>query len=130
LSDLSRKAWQSGWGDQLRALTPLGRIPAPVELAGTAMFLATDDAAHMTGSYMVADSGYNMVGAHERTVGGQGRDGGAQGRLRGPPHPGHTSPGRPGPTGIIIRLPIRSMIVSLRKIRLYWRKLYHIEGVA
>jgi len=60
---LGRQDWQSGRGDQLRALTPMGRIPGPAEVAGAALFLATDDAAHMTGGYMVADGGYNMVGA-------------------------------------------------------------------
>ena len=60
---LGRQNWQSGRGDQLRSLTPLGRIPGPAQLAGTALFLASDDAAHMTGGYMVADGGYNMVGA-------------------------------------------------------------------
>src|SRR5579862_8581522 len=60
---LARQDWQSGRGDQLRSLTPMGRIPGPAELAGPALFLATDDASHMTGEYMVADGGYNMVGA-------------------------------------------------------------------
>jgi NAD(P)-dependent dehydrogenase (short-subunit alcohol dehydrogenase family) len=60
---LGREDWKNGRGDQLRSLTPLGRIPGPAELAGTALFLATDDASHMTGGYMVADGGYNMVGA-------------------------------------------------------------------
>jgi 3-oxoacyl-[acyl-carrier protein] reductase len=60
---LRRQDWKSGRGDQLRGMTPMGRIPAPAELAGTALFLATDDAAHMTGGFMVADGGYNMVGA-------------------------------------------------------------------
>jgi len=60
---LGRKDWQSGRGEQLRSLTPMGRIPGPAELAGPALFLATDDAAHITGTYMVADGGYNMVGA-------------------------------------------------------------------
>jgi NAD(P)-dependent dehydrogenase (short-subunit alcohol dehydrogenase family) len=60
---LGREDWKSGRGDQLRALTPMGRIPGPAELAGTALFLATDEAHHMTGSYLVADGGYNMVGA-------------------------------------------------------------------
>ena len=36
---LGRKDWQSGRGDQLRSLTPMGRIPGPAELAGTALFL-------------------------------------------------------------------------------------------
>lgn len=60
---LGRADWKSGRGDQLRKLTPMGRIPGPAELAGTALFLASDDAAHMTGGYLVADGGYNMVGA-------------------------------------------------------------------
>ncbi|WP_426592401.1 SDR family NAD(P)-dependent oxidoreductase [Cellulomonas sp. McL0617] len=60
---LGRKDWQSGRGDQLRAMTPMGHIPGPAEVAGAALFLATDDAAHITGTYMVADGGYNMVGA-------------------------------------------------------------------
>jgi NAD(P)-dependent dehydrogenase (short-subunit alcohol dehydrogenase family) len=60
---LGREDWRSGRGDQLRALTPMGRIPGPAELAGAALFLATDDAFHMTGGYLVADGGYNMVGA-------------------------------------------------------------------
>lgn len=62
-STLNRRDWQSGRAEQLRGMTPMGRIPAPAELAGTALFLATDDAAHMTGGYLVADGGYNMVGA-------------------------------------------------------------------
>jgi 3-oxoacyl-[acyl-carrier protein] reductase len=60
---LGRQDWQSGRGDQLRAMTPMGRIPGPAELAGTALFLATEDAAHITGSFLLADGGYNMVGA-------------------------------------------------------------------
>ncbi|MEU8136490.1 SDR family NAD(P)-dependent oxidoreductase [Streptodolium elevatio] len=60
---LGRQDWQSGRGEQLRANTPLGRIPGPEELAGAALFLATDDAAHVTGGFLVADGGYNMVGA-------------------------------------------------------------------
>ncbi len=60
---LSRDDWSSGRGDEMRAKTPMGRIPGPDELAGTALFLATDDASHMTGGYLVADGGFNMVGA-------------------------------------------------------------------
>lgn len=60
---LERSDWKAGRGDQLRSLTPMGRIPGPAELAGTALFLASDDASHITGGYLVADGGYNMVGA-------------------------------------------------------------------
>jgi NAD(P)-dependent dehydrogenase (short-subunit alcohol dehydrogenase family) len=60
---LGREDWKSGRGEQLRNDTPLGRIPRPEELAGTALFLATEDANHITGSFMVADGGYNMLGA-------------------------------------------------------------------
>ncbi|MFN3218404.1 MAG: SDR family NAD(P)-dependent oxidoreductase [Acidimicrobiales bacterium] len=60
---LAREDWQTGRAEKLASMTPMGRIPGPAELAGTALFLATDDAGHMTGGYMVADGGYNMVGA-------------------------------------------------------------------
>ncbi len=60
---LSREDWKSGRGEQLKKMTPMGRIPGPADYAGAALFLATDDANHMTGGYMVADGGYNMVGA-------------------------------------------------------------------
>jgi 3-oxoacyl-[acyl-carrier protein] reductase len=60
---LGRKDWQSGRDDHLRSLTPMGRIPKPEAIAGTALFLATPDADHITGTYMIADGGYNVVGA-------------------------------------------------------------------
>jgi 3-oxoacyl-[acyl-carrier protein] reductase len=60
---LNREDWKSGRGDTLRKLTPMGRIPGPEELAGAALFLATEDAAHITGGFLIADGGYNMVGA-------------------------------------------------------------------
>ena len=60
---LGRQDWQSGRGDQLRSMTPMGHIPGPAEIAGTALFLATEDAEHITGTYLIADGGYNMVGA-------------------------------------------------------------------
>jgi 3-oxoacyl-[acyl-carrier protein] reductase len=60
---LAREDWQSGRKEKLVAATPAGRIPAPEELTAAALFLATDDAAHMIGTYVVADGGYNMIGA-------------------------------------------------------------------
>lgn len=60
---LGREDWKTGRAEKLRSMTPMDHIPGPAEIAGTALFLATDDAHHMTGGYMVADGGYNMVGA-------------------------------------------------------------------
>ena len=60
---LARQDWTSGRAEKLRDLTPMGRIPGPEELAGAALFLASDDAAHITGGFLVADGGYTMVGA-------------------------------------------------------------------
>ncbi|MBO2448590.1 SDR family oxidoreductase [Actinomadura barringtoniae] len=60
---LEREDWKSGRREKLIAQTPMGQIPPPEAVAGTALFLATDDASHITGAYMLADGGFNMVGA-------------------------------------------------------------------
>ncbi|MCC9705807.1 SDR family oxidoreductase [Streptomyces sp. MNU76] len=60
---LSRADWKSGRREDMIAKTPMRRVPGPAELAGTALFLATDDAAHVTGVYLNADGGFNMIGA-------------------------------------------------------------------
>ena len=60
---LNREDYKNGRGDTLRAMTPLRHIPRPEEVAGTALFLASADASHITGGYLVADGGYNMIGA-------------------------------------------------------------------
>lgn len=43
--------------------TPAGKIPGPEDMTGAALFLASDDAHHVTGSDMIADGGYSMLGA-------------------------------------------------------------------
>lgn len=60
---LAREDWKSGRREKLISQTPLGQIPPPEAVAGTALFLATPDAAHLTGAYLLADGGFNMVGA-------------------------------------------------------------------
>ncbi len=60
---LARDDWNNGRREKLISMTPMGRIPRPEELAGPALFLATDEAAHMTGCYMLCDGGYSMIGA-------------------------------------------------------------------
>jgi 3-oxoacyl-[acyl-carrier protein] reductase len=60
---LGREDWRTGRAEELRDATPMGRIPKPEELAGAALFLATEDAGHITGGFLVADGGYTMLGA-------------------------------------------------------------------
>jgi len=60
---LNRPDWKAGRGEQLTRDTPAGRIPPPEELSAAALFLASDEASHITGSYMICDGGYSMLGA-------------------------------------------------------------------
>ena len=46
---LNREDYKNGRGDTLRAMTPMRHIPRPEEVAGTALFLASEDAGHITG---------------------------------------------------------------------------------
>lgn len=60
---MNRPDMKSGRLEQLTRDTPMGRIPPPEELTAAALFLATDDASHITGTYMICDGGYSMLGA-------------------------------------------------------------------
>jgi len=60
---LNRHDWNNGRKERVLAQTPMGRVPAPEELAAAALFLATDDAAHMTANFIMCDGGYSMIGA-------------------------------------------------------------------
>lgn len=46
-------------GEQIRALTPLGRIGQPGDIAGIVAFLASDDSRWITGRTILADGGLN-----------------------------------------------------------------------
>lgn len=60
---LNREDWKSGRKEVLLSQTPMGFIPPPEFVAGTCLWLATEEAAHLTGGYLLADGGFNMVGA-------------------------------------------------------------------
>jgi 3-oxoacyl-[acyl-carrier protein] reductase len=60
---LARPEWNAGRRETVLGGTPAGKIPAPEDITGAALFLASDDAHHITGSYMIADGGYSMLGA-------------------------------------------------------------------
>lgn len=46
-------------GEQIRAMTPLGRIGQPGDIAGIVAFLASPDAGWITGRTIIADGGLN-----------------------------------------------------------------------
>lgn len=62
-STVTREDWNNGRRERVLSQTPMGRVPAPAELAAAALWLATDDASHMTGNFVMCDGGYSMIGA-------------------------------------------------------------------
>lgn len=52
----------AGW-EARRRRTPLGRIGTPDDVAGVAVFLASDDSAFVTGEVVRVDGGWGMAGA-------------------------------------------------------------------
>jgi 3-oxoacyl-[acyl-carrier protein] reductase len=60
---LSREDWRSGRREQVLAGTPLQRIPEPEDIVPPVVFLASDDARHITGAFLLCDGGHSMVGA-------------------------------------------------------------------
>lgn len=62
-STLTRGDWTPEKEAEIVARTPLGKIAEPDDLTGVVVFLASDDAAHMTGGFVLCDGGFSMVGA-------------------------------------------------------------------
>ena len=48
---------QEAWYDKRAAQIPLGRFPSPLDVANTALFLCSDEAASFTGSILHPDGG-------------------------------------------------------------------------
>ncbi len=58
LTDLTRKLWADpGMQAWAKTNTPLGRLGEPVDMVGTAVFLASDAAAFLTGQTIFVDGG-------------------------------------------------------------------------
>ena len=49
------------WRDEIRRGTPAGRIAAPLELAETVQFLASDGAGFVTGQVLTVDGGRSLI---------------------------------------------------------------------
>ncbi|MEP6639518.1 MAG: SDR family NAD(P)-dependent oxidoreductase [Chloroflexota bacterium] len=52
--------------DSILSEIPLGRMATPEEIAGTVLFLASDDASYITGQTIVVDGGWSVLGIHDR----------------------------------------------------------------
>jgi len=60
LTDLTRKLWsQPHMQEWNRANCPLGRLGQPTEMVGTAVFLASEASAFMTGQTLFVDGGFS-----------------------------------------------------------------------
>ncbi len=62
-STLTREDWLNGRRERVMNQTPMKRVPPPEELAAAALWLATSEASHMTGNFIMCDGGYSMIGA-------------------------------------------------------------------
>lgn len=60
-TELGKKAWAGPVGDQMRSAIPAGRFAEPEEIAAAIGYLASDDAAMVTGENLVIDGGYTSV---------------------------------------------------------------------
>ena len=56
-TDFARALWEGKEGEAFAAKTPLGRLGEPEDIAGVALFLASDAAKFITGQVIVADGG-------------------------------------------------------------------------
>lgn len=60
-TELGRKAWEGEPGEQMRAAIPMGRFAETREVAALVEYLASEDAAMVTGQNIVIDGGYTAV---------------------------------------------------------------------
>jgi NAD(P)-dependent dehydrogenase (short-subunit alcohol dehydrogenase family) len=59
----ARADWKGGRRETILAQTPLRRVAQPDDIVGPVTFLASDDARHITGAFLLCDGGMTMIGA-------------------------------------------------------------------
>lgn len=59
----NREDWKSGRREQYIERTAMKHVATPDEMAGPVVFLASDDSINLTGTFIVANDGFSMVGA-------------------------------------------------------------------
>lgn len=60
---VNREDWKSGRREAYIQRTALKHVPKPEEIVGSVLYLATDDSANVTGTFLVCNGGYSMAGA-------------------------------------------------------------------
>jgi NAD(P)-dependent dehydrogenase (short-subunit alcohol dehydrogenase family) len=58
---LGKKAWAGEKGEAMKKLIPVGRFAQPVEVAALIAYLASDNAAMITGENILIDGGYSSI---------------------------------------------------------------------
>lgn len=61
LTEMGEKAWEGEVGERFKKLIPAGRFGYPEEVAGCAVFLASDAADLINGENLVIDGGYSIT---------------------------------------------------------------------
>jgi NAD(P)-dependent dehydrogenase (short-subunit alcohol dehydrogenase family) len=64
-TDLNRELLKSGRGQEFKVRTPMGRFGDVKELAGAAIFLASDAASFVTGQLIAVDGGFLASGVNQ-----------------------------------------------------------------
>jgi 3-oxoacyl-[acyl-carrier protein] reductase len=59
----ARHDWRTGRRERVLEQTPLKRIAQPEDMVGPTLFLASEDARHITGQFLLCNGGLAMMGA-------------------------------------------------------------------
>ena len=59
-TELTKAGLAKGWGDTWLAMTPMGRMGTPTEVAYAVWYLASDAASFATGTNLIIDGGYTI----------------------------------------------------------------------
>lgn len=57
-TDMTKYGASLGWGETWMAMTPMGRMGTPTEVANAVWYLASDAATYCTGTNLIVDGGY------------------------------------------------------------------------